>query len=245
MTTMMAPALSVVVPVYNEGGTVKKVLDRVASAPFPGGVREVEIVAVDDCSTDGTAAALEAYGPPAVSGRPCRFTWFRHERNRGKGAGLKTGLANASGDVIVIQDADLEYDPADYPTLLAPILSGKADVVYGSRFLSGPHRVLFFWHSVGNRFLTALSNMFTDLNLSDMETCYKVFTREVKERLAITSERFGFEPEFTARVARMRVRIYEVPIAYHGRTYAEGKKIGWRDGFEAIWCILRFNLWPR
>jgi glycosyltransferase involved in cell wall biosynthesis len=242
---MEAVKVSVVVPVYNEEGTVAQVLDRVAWAPFPAGVSEVEIVAVDDCSSDGTAARLDGYRPPAEAGRPCRFAWFRHERNRGKGAALQTGFARATGDVIVVQDADLEYDPGDYPVLLAPILSGKADVVYGSRFLSGPHRVLFFWHAVGNRFLTTLSNMFTDLNLSDMETCYKVFSRKVKERLVITSERFGFEPEFTARVARMGVRIYEVPIAYHGRTYAEGKKIGWKDGFEAIWCILKFNLWSR
>jgi glycosyltransferase involved in cell wall biosynthesis len=241
---MDAVKVSVVVPVYNEEGTVARVLDRVASAPFPAGVSEVEIVVVDDCSTDGTAVLLESYNPPAT-GRPCRFTWHRHERNRGKGAGLQTGFAHATGDVILVQDADLEYDPADYPALLAPILSGQADVVYGSRFLSGPHRVLFFWHSVGNRFLTTLSNIFTDLNLSDMETCYKVFSGKVKERLVITSERFGFEPEFTARVSRMGVRIYEVPIAYHGRTYAEGKKIGWKDGFEAIWCILKFNVWSR
>jgi glycosyltransferase involved in cell wall biosynthesis len=242
---MEAVKVSVVVPVYNEEATVTQLLDCVARAPFPAGVGEVEIVAVDDCSSDGTAARLAEYKPPPGTSKPCHFSWYRHERNRGKGAGLQTGFARATGDVIVVQDADLEYDPCDYPALLTPILSGKAEVVYGSRFLSGPHRVLFFWHSVGNRFLTMLSNIFTDLNLSDMETCYKVFTRAVKERLVITSERFGFEPEFTARVARMGVRIYEVPISYHGRTYAEGKKIGWRDGFEAIWCILKFNLWAR
>lgn len=242
---MEAVKVSVVVPVYNEEGTVAELLDRVANAPYPPGVSEVEIVAVDDFSSDGTAARLAEYRPPRGAGRPCVFEWHRHERNRGKGAGLQTGFGHANGDVIIVQDADLEYDPGDYPALLAPILSGKADVVYGSRFLSGPHRVLFFWHSVGNRFLTMLSNVLTDLNLSDMETCYKVFSRKVKDRLVITSERFGFEPEFTARVARMGVRVYEVPISYHGRTYAEGKKIGWRDGFEAIWCILKFNLWAR
>jgi len=242
---MAAMKLSVVVPVFNEEKTVARVLDRVACAPFPPQVAEVEIVAVDDCSRDGTAERLASYNPPASAFAPCRFTWLRHERNRGKGAALRTGFAATSGDLVIVQDADLEYDPSDYPTLLKPILDGQAEVVFGSRFLGGPHRVLFFWHSVGNRFLTMLSNMFTDLNLSDMETCYKVFTRDVLGKLRLTSERFGFEPEFTARVARMGIRIYEVPVAYHGRTYAEGKKIGWRDGFEAIWCILKFNVWNR
>jgi len=169
----------------------------------------------------------------------------RHLENRGKGAALRTGFGVASGDVILIQDADLEYDPIDYPVLLQPILDSKADVVFGSRFLGGPHRVLFFWHQLGNTFLTLLSNSLTDLNLTDMETCYKVFTRNVLERITLVSDRFGFEPEFTAKVARLGVRIYEVPISYHGRTYAEGKKIGWKDGVSAIWSILRFNLWSR
>ncbi len=238
-----AVRVSIVVPAYNEERTITEVLDRVAGAPYPNEVSEVEIVAVDDCSRDGTSQRLAAYRTPPSATRPCRYRWLRHEVNRGKGAALRTGFAEASGEVIVIQDADLEYDPADYPALFAPILAGKAEVVMGSRFLGGPHRVLFFWHLVGNRFLTLLSNMFTGLNMSDMETCYKVFTREVKDRLRLTSERFGFEPEFTARVARMGVRVYEVPISYNGRTYAEGKKIGWRDGFEAIWCIVKFNLW--
>lgn len=242
---MGALKISIVVPVFNEAKTISQVLDRVARAPFPVEVGEVEIVAIDDFSSDATAERLAAYHPPTDASKPCKFNWFRHERNRGKGAGLRTGFANTTGDIVIVQDADLEYDPADYPGLLRPILNGNADVVIGSRFLGGPHRVLFFWHSVGNRFLTMLSNMLTDLNLSDMETCYKVFTRQVKDRLRLKSERFGFEPEFTARVARMGVRIYEVPVAYHGRTYAEGKKIGWRDGFEAIWCILKFNIWNR
>lgn len=237
--------VSVVVPAFNEGTTIAALLDRVATAPLPQGLSELEVVAVDDCSRDETPAVLAGWQPPAREGRQTTFTWRRHERNQGKGAALRTGFGLASGDLIIIQDADLEYDPCDYPVLLGPILDGHADVVYGSRFLGGPHRVLFFWHYLGNQFLTLLSNMFTDLNLSDMETCYKVFTREVRDRLRVTSDRFGFEPEFTARVAQMRVRIYEVPISYHGRTYAEGKKIGWKDGFEAIWCILRFNLWDR
>ena len=158
---------------------------------------------------------------------------------------MRTGFATTSGDVLLVQDADLEYDPADYPTLLQPILDGHAEVVYGSRFLGGPHRVLFFWHYLGNQILTLMSNMFSDLNLTDMETCYKVFVREVLERITLKSDRFGFEPEFTAKVARLGVRIYEVPISYHGRTYAEGKKIGWKDGVSAIWSILRFNIWDR
>ncbi|HPW54818.1 MAG: glycosyltransferase family 2 protein [Thermoanaerobaculaceae bacterium] len=237
--------VSVVVPAYNESKTVAALLERVATAPLPQGLSELEIVAVDDCSRDETPAVLASWQPPAVERRQITYTWRRHEHNQGKGAALRTGFGLATGDLIIIQDADLEYDPADYPVLLGPILDGHADVVYGSRFLGGPHRVLFFWHYLGNQFLTLLSNMLTDLNLSDMETCYKVFTRKVRDRLRVTSDRFGFEPEFTARVARMRVRIYEVPISYHGRTYAEGKKIGWKDGCEAIWCILKFNLWDR
>jgi len=238
--------LSVVVPVYNEASTVAKLLDRVAAAPLPGAVAGLEIVVVDDCSRDGTWAALEAWQPdPRGDAVAVSVVRGRHPQNRGKGAALRSGFALASGDILLVQDADLEYDPADYPKLLEPILAGLAEVVYGSRFLGGPHRVLFFWHYLGNTFLTLLSNMLSDLNLTDMETCYKVFTREVLSRISLRSDRFGFEPEFTAKVARLGVRIYEVPISYHGRTYAEGKKIGWKDGVAAVWSILRFNLWAR
>jgi len=229
--------LSVVIPAYNERNTVEKLVRRVAAAPLPEGL-ELEIVVVDDGSTDGTRELLrelvEVATPP--------FRLIEQPSNRGKGAALRAGFAHATGDVVLVQDADLEYDPRDYPTLLEPILEGEADVVYGSRFLGGPHRVLFFWHYVGNRLLTTLSNMLTDLNLSDMETCYKVFRADILRGMTLRSRRFGIEPELTAKVARAKVRIYEVPISYHGRTYAEGKKIGWRDGVAAIWAILRYNL---
>ncbi len=239
--------LSVVVPVFNEEATLAALLDRVAAAPLPEGISSLEIVAVDDRSSDGSAAVLEAWSPPPrEDGRAVEFVTVRHETNRGKGAALRTGFSRLSGDIVLIQDADLEYDPSEYPLLLGPILEDKADVVYGSRFQGGgPHRVLLFWHYVGNRFLTTLSNAFTNINLTDMETCYKVFTRTVLDRLTFTSDRFGFEVEFTARVARLGCRIYEVGISYHGRTYAEGKKIGWKDGLEAVWCILKYNLFAR
>ena len=229
--------LSIVVPAFNERATVAQLLERVASAPLPEGV-EREIVVVDDCSTDGTRELLRAL---AARAEP-PFRLVEHVVNRGKGAALRSGFAAAAGDLVLIQDADLEYDPRDYPKLLQPILDGEADVVYGSRFLGGPHRVLFYWHYLGNQLLTTLSNMLTDLNLSDMETCYKVFRRELLDGIELRSDRFGIEPELTARFAQRRARIYEVPISYHGRTYAEGKKIGWRDGFAAIWAILRYNL---
>jgi glycosyltransferase involved in cell wall biosynthesis len=230
--------LSIVVPAYNERPTVKELLRRVAAAPLPEGVGR-EVVVVDDGSTDGTRELLREL---AAAGDPLPFRLLEQPGNRGKGAAIRAGFAAATGDFVVVQDADLEYDPREYPRLLQPILDGEADVVYGSRFLGGPHRVLFFWHYLGNRFLTTLSNMLTDLNLSDMETCYKMFRREALAGVELRSDRFGIEPELTARMARRGARIYEVPISYRGRTYAEGKKIGWRDGLAAIWAILRYNL---
>jgi|KBSSwiStaDraftv2_1062776.scaffolds.fasta_scaffold56869_3 glycosyltransferase involved in cell wall biosynthesis len=222
--------LSIVIPVYNERETLPKTLARVQATPF-----DKEIILVDDGSRDGTRDWLETLrGQPGI-------VVVLQPQNQGKGAALRTGFQHATGDVVLIQDADLEYDPADYPRLLQPILDDKADVVFGSRFGGETHRVLFFWHFVGNRFLTMLSNMFTNLNLSDMETGYKVFRTEVVRRLTLRSNRFGFEPEVTAKVARMRCRIYEVAISYHGRSYEEGKKITWKDGFAAIGCILRYR----
>jgi glycosyltransferase involved in cell wall biosynthesis len=226
---------SVVMPVYNEKHYIDEIIQRTLASPV-----EKELIIVDDYSTDGTRARLEEIAR-ANSGGPIRVLF--HDKNRGKGAALRTGFAAASGDVVIIQDADLEYDPAEYPKLIAPIAEGKADVVYGSRFAGGEsHRVLYFWHSVGNRFLTLLSNMFTDLNLTDMETCYKAFRREIIQSVKLTEDRFGFEPEVTARIAALKCRVYEVGISYSGRTYEEGKKIGWRDGVHTLWCILKHNL---
>jgi len=225
--------LTVVIPVYNEVSTVEDLLRRVREVRLP-----LEVVVVDDGSTDGTRDLL-----PKLEGTLIDKL-VMHETNAGKGAALRTGFQHASGDVVVVQDADLEYDPRELPMLLRPILSGKADAVYGSRFLGGPHRVLFFWHSVGNRVLTLLSNMFTDVNLTDMETCYKMVRRELLQSLPLSANRFGIEPELTARLAQAGARIYEMPISYDGRSYAEGKKIGWKDGVSALWCIWKYNVLP-
>jgi glycosyltransferase involved in cell wall biosynthesis len=223
--------LSVVIPVYNEVETIKEIISRVQAVDL-----EKEIIIVDDCSTDGTREQLKE-----ISLAQKNVRVFYHDQNQGKGAALRTGFEVTSGDIVIIQDADLEYDPREYPVLLDPILDGRADIVYGSRFLGGPHRVLFFWHYLGNKFLTLLSNAFTNLNLTDMETCYKVFRREVLGEMQLKSNRFGFEPEFTAKIAKKDFRIYETAISYSGRTYAEGKKINWKDGVKAIFAIVWFR----
>jgi glycosyltransferase involved in cell wall biosynthesis len=225
--------LSIVIPCYNEAKTIRNIVDRVRAAP----VAEKEIIIVDDCSQDGTRDILRAEIAPLVS----RILY--HDVNQGKGAALRTGFAAATGDLVVVQDADLEYDPNEYPRLLKPILDGKADVVFGSRFAGGDaHRVVYFWHMMGNKFLTLLSNMFTNLNLTDMETCYKVFRREILQQITIEENRFGFEPEITAKISKLECVIYEVGISYYGRTYKEGKKIGWCDGFRALYAIVKYNL---
>lgn len=235
--------LSVVIPVYNEEATVHELVRRVVHAPLPGGLVR-EIVCVNDRSTDATAGKLDALPGMYADREGVEFRIVHKPVNQGKGAALRDGFQLATGDILLVQDADLEYDPADYPKLLGPILDGTADVVFGSRFIGEPHRVFYFYHFLANRMLTFLSNCFTNLNLSDMEVCYKVFRREVIQRITLTSDRFGFEPEVTAKVARLRprLRIYEVGVAYHGRSYEEGKKITWKDGLEAVWCIVKFGL---
>jgi len=230
MSMEQKPFLSIIIPAYNEANFIRDVIRRVQETPY-----EKEIIIVDDGSVDGTRDILKGLADPNI-------TVVLQEANQGKGAALRAGFAHAKGDIVIIQDADLEYDPRDYPKLLEPILEGKADVVYGSRFLGGPHRVLYFWHYVGNMGVTLLSNMFTNLNLTDMETGYKVFKREVLKDIAIESNRFGFEPEITAKIAKKRCRVFEIPISYYGRSYEEGKKITWKDGIKAFFTIVKYNV---
>ncbi|MCS6935405.1 MAG: glycosyltransferase family 2 protein [Chitinophagales bacterium] len=243
MPVVFRMKLSIVVPVYNEANTIRAVLLRIRDVELTEGV-EKEIIIVNDCSTDNTGDAIQKF---MAENHDLNLKYLKHAVNKGKGAALHTGIREATGDIIVIQDADLEYDPNEYNILLKPILDGVADVVYGSRFMGGrPHRVLYFHHYIGNKLLTFLSNMFTNLNLTDMETCYKMFRAEVIKSLDLKEQRFGFEPEVTAKMSRYpHVRIYEVGISYYGRTYAEGKKINWRDGVWALWCILKYNIWAR
>jgi glycosyltransferase involved in cell wall biosynthesis len=231
--------LSIIIPAYNEGKTIHLILDKIKQTNLID--IEKEIIIINDCSRDDTEDSINRY---ISTNLDLNIQYFKHEFNQGKGAAIKTGIHKATGDFVIIQDADLEYDPNEYSILLKPILDGFADVVYGSRFMGGnPHRILFFWHSIGNQFLTFISNMFTNLNLTDMETCYKLFRREIIQSIQIQEKRFGLEPEITAKISKIpNIRIYEVGISYYGRTYEEGKKIGWKDGFEAIWCILKYNL---
>lgn len=239
----MSQLLSIVIPAYNEGPTIHRILDKVKAVVLIAGMQK-EVIIVNDCSKDDTEASILNY---KAANPDLPITYYKHEVNQGKGAALRTGIERATGDFVIVQDADLEYDPNEFNILLKPILDGFADVVYGSRFIGGkPHRILFFWHSIGNQWLTKLSNMLTNLNLTDMETCYKLFRRETIQSIKLKENRFGFEPEITAKISRLpAVRIYEVGISYYGRTYAEGKKIGWKDGFRAIWCILKYNVFSK
>jgi glycosyltransferase involved in cell wall biosynthesis len=239
----MTSTLSIIIPAYNEEKTIKVILDKVVNVQLVDNIQK-EIIIVNDCSSDGTASEIHKY----ITNQPeLNIKVYSHKINLGKGAALHAGIRQATGDYVVIQDADLEYDPQEFNILLGPFLSGFADVVYGSRFMGGkPHRILFFWHSIGNRMLTFISNAFTNLNLTDMETCYKMWKREVIQSVVLKENRFGFEPEVTAKVSRIpEISIYEVGISYYGRTYAEGKKISWKDGFRAIYCILKYNIWSR
>lgn len=239
----MSKKLSIVIPAYNEGNTIHQILDKIKAVELIGGL-DKELIIVNDYSTDNTEEAILAYQKANPS---LPISYHKHEKNMGKGAALHTGIDKATGDFIVIQDADLEYDPKEYNILLQPILDDFADVVYGSRFMGGkPHRILFFWHSIGNKILTSISNAFTNLNLTDMETCYKMWRSELVKSVNLKEKRFGFEPEVTAKVSRLpKVRIYEVGISYYGRTYEEGKKINWKDGVSAIYCILKYNIWSK
>jgi glycosyltransferase involved in cell wall biosynthesis len=232
--------LSIIIPVYNEERLVTAIMEKINRTDLGENMRK-EVIVINDCSTDGTDAVLQAYSNLAGA---IPFKYIKHEKNRGKGAAVQTGIQHATGDFVIIQDADLEYDPRDYNAMLQPVVDDQADVVYGSRFIGDkPHRVLFFWHYVGNRFLTILSNAFTNVNLTDMETCYKLFRKDVLKQIKLKEKRFGFEPEVTAKVSRIpNIRIYEVGVSYYGRTYEEGKKIRWNDGFRAIWCVLRYNI---
>ncbi|OBQ54981.1 glycosyltransferase family 2 protein [Tamlana sp. s12] len=236
---MIITKLSIIIPVYNEANTIHRILDKIKDVQLINEITK-ELIIVNDCSSDDTKGAISRY----IENNPdLLISYNEHEVNKGKGAALHTGISMASGEILVIQDADLEYDPQEYNDLLKPIVMGFADVVYGSRFKgSKPHRILFFWHTIGNRFLTFLSNMFTNLNLSDMETCYKMFRTDIIQGLNLKEKRFGFEPEVTAKISKIKgIRIYEIGISYYGRTYDEGKKIGWKDGFRAIWCILKYK----
>ena len=243
MEKFIVSKLSIVIPAYNEGKTIHLILDKVKEVQLSGGIQK-EIIIVNDCSKDDTEEAVHRYhsANPGLD-----IQYHKHDINKGKGAALHTGIKLAKGEVLIIQDADLEYDPHEYNILIKPIVDGFADVVYGSRFMGGkPHRILFFWHTIGNKFLTFMSNAMTNLNLTDMETCYKVFKREIVQSLELKENRFGFEPEVTAKISRIpKIRIYEVGISYYGRTYEEGKKIGWKDGFRAIYCILKYNLFKK